>query len=59
MDPEECTDLYDPGGELGVIWNDPEIGIEWPVDEVLLSAKDEAAPRLSVVAEEFLPVYAG
>ncbi len=43
----KCTDFYDPGGELAVLWNDPDIGIEWPLDgEPLLSAKDAAAPLL-------------
>ena len=48
----KCTDLYDPGGELGVIWNDPDIGIEWPVREPVLSGKDAAAPRLKDVTEK-------
>ncbi|MHC4846530.1 MAG: dTDP-4-dehydrorhamnose 3,5-epimerase [Planctomycetota bacterium] len=48
----KCTDVYDPGGELGVIWNDPDIGIEWPVDQPLLSAKDAAAPRLKDVHDK-------
>ncbi len=51
----KCTDLYDPGGEISVIWNDPEIGIEWPIDKPLLSKKDAAAPLLSEL--EDLPVY--
>lgn len=53
----KCTDLYDPGFELGVVWNDPEIGIEWPVDEPVLSPKDAAAPRLRDVPEEWLPEF--
>jgi dTDP-4-dehydrorhamnose 3,5-epimerase len=36
----KCTALYDPQDEIGVIWNDPEIGIEWPVAEPLVSPKD-------------------
>lgn len=48
----KCTDLYDPGGELGVIWNDPDIGIEWPTDQPVLSAKDAASPRLRDVHEK-------
>ncbi len=36
----KCTDLYDPGYEITVIWNDPAIGIDWPMKEPLLSAKD-------------------
>mgnify|MGYP001500253304 CR=1 FL=1 len=37
----KCTDYYDPEDEDGIIWNDPEIGIEWPNnDQVVLSAKD-------------------
>lgn len=55
----KCTDVYDPGGELGVAWDDPEIGIEWPLDQPLLSGKDQAAPRLGEVPAEQLPSYAG
>lgn len=54
----KCTDVYDPGYELGVRWNDPEIGIEWPYDgEPLLSGKDAEAPLLSEIPEEHLPHY--
>lgn len=42
----KCTDLYDPGYELTVIWNDPAIGIEWPLKDVLLSAKDQVGKPL-------------
>jgi dTDP-4-dehydrorhamnose 3,5-epimerase len=47
----KCTDFYDPGGELSVAWNDPEIGIEWPVDgsEPMLSKKDAAGVLLKDV----------
>lgn len=52
----KCTDLYDPGGEVSVVWNDPDIGIDWPIEgEPLLSAKDAAAPRLRDVLD--LPDY--
>jgi len=36
----KCTDYYDPRNEGCLIWNDPEVGIKWPVSEPLLSAKD-------------------
>lgn len=45
----KCTDFYDPNGEGGVLWNDPEIGIAWPIDEqtpVTLSEKDQKHPLL-------------
>lgn len=42
----KCTDLYDPGYELTVIWNDPAIGIDWPTKEPLLSGKDAAGKPL-------------
>lgn len=29
----KCTDFYHPGDEGGLLWNDPEVGIEWPVEE--------------------------
>lgn len=53
----KCSDFYDPGGEMGVAWNDPDIGIPWPVEVPILSDKDAAAPRLSDVDPELLPKY--
>ena len=42
----KCTDLYDPASEIGVAWNDPAIGIAWPVSEPLLSDRDRKHPPL-------------
>lgn len=42
----KCTERYHPGDEFGVLWNDPAIGIRWPVERPLLSAKDAGYPRL-------------
>ncbi len=43
----QCTAVYNPAGESGILWNDPELGIPWPVERTLLSPKDAQAPRLS------------
>ena len=43
----KCTDFYVPQAEIVVAWNDPEIGIDWPVEAPLLSARDAAAPALA------------
>ena len=43
----KCTDYYDPQDELTVLWNDPAIGIEWPVMEPTLSARDRSALPLA------------
>ena len=43
----KCTDFYHPGDEGGLLWNDPDIGIEWPISadmNVLLSDKDSKQP---------------
>jgi dTDP-4-dehydrorhamnose 3,5-epimerase len=42
----KCTELYHPEDELGVIWNDPDLGIRWPIAAPLLSEKDAKLPRL-------------
>lgn len=43
----KCTGIYNSKAESGIRWNDPEIGIEWPVDDPILSAKDDVAQTLS------------
>ena len=43
----KCTDYYAPKSEAGVIWNDPELRIEWPITEPTLSAKDSRLPTLA------------
>ena len=43
----KCTALYEAADDAGVLWNDPDIGIDWPIDDPVLSAKDEKAPRLA------------
>jgi dTDP-4-dehydrorhamnose 3,5-epimerase len=43
-----CSDYYDPGGEAGLLWNDPAIGIQWPTSWPLLSDKDASNRRLDV-----------
>lgn len=45
----KCTALYDPADEIGVVWNDPDIGIGWPIAEPNISAKDAALPRLAAL----------
>ena len=49
----KCTEYYQPGDEIGVLWNDPAIGIHWPVSNPLLSAKDEALPTLAALAAQW------
>jgi dTDP-4-dehydrorhamnose 3,5-epimerase len=41
------TDYYDPERETGVAWDDPEIAVEWPISDPVLSERDRSAPRLA------------
>lgn len=49
----KCTDFYHPNDEGGLMWNDPDIGVEWPIDgiEVKLSDKDQKNPTLKQIEE--------
>ena len=42
----KCTDFYHPEDESGLIWNDPDVNIDWPVDSPNLSEKDLKLPSL-------------
>jgi len=50
-----CTRAYRPEYDKAVAWDDPEIGVGWPLPPAGLSAKDRAAPCLSQLSEEQLP----
>lgn len=52
----KCSEFYDPDDELTIMWNDPAIGVKWPTEEPLVSAKDSQARPLDQLAE-FLPLY--
>jgi len=51
----KCTEYYAPDAERSIAWDDPRIGIRWPVTEPILSGKDRGAPRLDDAP--VLPTY--
>jgi len=53
----KCTDFYNPATEQGIIWNDPDIGIKWPMAQPVLSPKDAAYPRLKDLRPDNLPQF--
>jgi len=53
----KCTAYYHPEYERSVLWNDPEIGIEWPLSDVALSEKDKNGIPISKLPIEDLPAY--
>jgi dTDP-4-dehydrorhamnose 3,5-epimerase len=50
----KCTDYYAPQSERGIIWNDKKLNIPWPVQQPILSPKDEIYPSLHEIAHEEL-----
>jgi dTDP-4-dehydrorhamnose 3,5-epimerase len=43
---------YDPATEAGIAWDDPDVGVDWPIDDPILSERDRGAPRLAEIADE-------
>jgi dTDP-4-dehydrorhamnose 3,5-epimerase len=50
----KCTEFYSPKHELAIRWDDPDIGIEWPLKDPLLSERDARALRLKETPPERL-----
>jgi dTDP-4-dehydrorhamnose 3,5-epimerase len=48
----KLSSYYDAGTEAGIAWDDPEVGVEWPIDDPVLSERDSNAPRLAEIAGE-------
>lgn len=53
----KCSAPYNAKADAGVRWNDPEIGIKWPVEEPILSEKDKNAPLLRDLPSDRQPRY--
>jgi dTDP-4-dehydrorhamnose 3,5-epimerase len=53
----KCSDYYSPQTEKTLIWNDRDIGIEWPISTPRLSDKDQKGRRLSEFSSSELPNY--
>lgn len=51
----KCTDFYDPDCELTLRWDDPALGIDWPVKTPVVSAKDRGGYLLAEIEESRLP----
>ncbi len=47
--------IYDHGDEGGVVWNDPQLAIAWPIDNPIVAPRDRAFPRLAALRREQLP----
>lgn len=50
----KADNLYSPENERNIIWNDPDIGIEWNIENPVLSARDSRAPRLAECDNDFV-----
>ena len=53
----KCSDYYSPQDEGGLLWNDTDLGIDWPVRDPILSPRDAALKRLDRLDPNRLPTY--
>jgi dTDP-4-dehydrorhamnose 3,5-epimerase len=47
----KLSSLYDPATEAGIAWDDPEVGVGWPISDPILSERDRTASRLAEIAD--------
>jgi len=52
----KCSEYYDPDDEAGVLWNDPDIGINWPIQHPEIKERDAHFPRLKEISPSHMPL---
>ncbi|MFT5499652.1 MAG: dTDP-4-dehydrorhamnose 3,5-epimerase [Kiritimatiellia bacterium] len=55
----KCNGVYQPNDDYGIAWNDPALGIDWPIQTPILSEKDQRHPFLDAAVSDLLPLYRG
>jgi dTDP-4-dehydrorhamnose 3,5-epimerase len=55
----KCTDYYDRSAEGTVRWDDPALGITWPLRDVIMASRDRSAPLLESIPDSDLPPFDG
>lgn len=53
----KCTEIYHPEDEYGLLWDDKDLNIQWPVINPILSNRDKSLPTLQSVNKEYLPIF--
>jgi dTDP-4-dehydrorhamnose 3,5-epimerase len=55
----KCTDYYDPSDESGLLWNDDNLAIQWPIEAPLLSDKDKIQPTFNQIKYQLINGWEG
>jgi dTDP-4-dehydrorhamnose 3,5-epimerase len=53
----KCTDFYTPEDEYGLRWDDPALGIDWPMSDPILSDRDRHYPTMNTIPQQHLPAF--
>ena len=53
----KCTEFYNPNSEVGIMWNDPDIDIDWPISDPIVSDKDNKNFLISKIPNKLIPKY--
>ena len=53
----KCSDFYVPECEGGILWSDPDVAIDWPLDSPMVSEKDGKFSWLKDISQDLLPSY--